>query len=75
MYGEWLDADAEYEVKLAKSTPHWYLIIYSDLKSNIPGMVRNIQDPFFLTRNLIPATRNLKICESNATDLGDVSLK
>ena len=39
MYGEWLDADAEYEVKLAKS---WYLIVYSDLKSNIPGMVHNI---------------------------------
>ena len=72
MYGEWLDADAEYEVKLTKS---WYLIVYSDLKSNIPGMVRNIRDPFFLTRNLIPATRNLKICESNATDLRDVSLK
>ena len=66
LYGEWLDAEAEYEIKLAKSTLHWYILVKKKGSRTLPYVTFEITTSNMT--NLIPATRNIKVCENNATD-------
>ena len=66
LYGEWLDAEAEYEIKLAKSTLHWYLLVKKKGSQTLPYVTFEVTTSNMT--NLIPATRNIKVCENNATD-------
>ena len=66
LYGEWLDAEAEYEIKLAKSTLHWYILVKKKESRTLPYVTFEVTTSNMT--NLIPVTRNIEVCENNATD-------
>ena len=68
LYGEWLDVETEYEIKLVKSTLHCYLLVKKKGAQALPYVSFEITTSNMT--NLIPVTRNYDVCKDNATDMG-----
>ena len=67
-YGEWLDVEAEYEVKLDKSTLHWKLLVKKKGSQTLPYISLEITTSNMT--NILRTTRTYEVCKDNAIDKG-----
>ena len=67
-YGEWLDVETEYELKLDKSTLHWKLLVKKEGSQTLPYFSLEITTSNMT--NILRTTCTDEVCKDNAIDMG-----